>query len=435
MSFDRLWADLTPVGRDADGGGYHRYTWAGADTDARAWFTGEAAARGLDVRTDRNGNLWAWWGTPGPGAVATGSHLDSVPNGGAFDGPLGVASALAAVDELRYRGVRSDRPLALVVFVEEEGGRFGVPCLGSRLSTGEIAPERARELTDASGVTWAEAMAGAGHDPDGIGPDPDALALLDVFVELHVEQGRALEDTDHAVGVASAIWPHGRWRMDFTGRADHAGTTRVADRNDPMLPFAHAVLAARALAEEHGARATVARSVIVPNGTNAIPSLVNAWLDARADSEAGLAAVVEGVRVRAEAAAREHGVGYAMTAESLTPLVSFSRGLRDRLAAVVGTRGPVPSTLRPPTPGGASRGGGLAPSTDTGVPILPTGAGHDAGVLAAHVPTAMLYVRNPTGVSHSPAEWARPDDCHAGVLALADVLQDLLTRPVGEVAP
>ncbi|MFI6578690.1 allantoate amidohydrolase [Nocardiopsis sp. NPDC050513] len=412
MSFDRLWADLAPVGRDADSGGYRRYTWEGADTDARAWFTGEAAARGLDVRTDRNGNLWAWWGTPGPGAVATGSHLDSVPDGGAFDGPLGVASALAAVDELRSRGVRPDRPLALVVFVEEEGGRFGVPCLGSRLTTGEIAPGRARGLTDAAGVTWAEAMAGAGHDPDGIGPDPDALALLDVFVELHVEQGRALEDTDHAVGVASAIWPHGRWRMDFTGRADHAGTTRLADRNDPMLPFAHAVLAARALAEEHGARATVARTVIVPNGTNAIPSLVNAWLDARADSEAALTAVVEGVRARAEAAAREHGVGYAMAAESLTPPVPFAHGLRDRLAAVVGTRAPDPR-----------------------VPVLPTGAGHDAGVLAAHVPTAMLYVRNPTGVSHSPEEWARPDDCHAGVLALADVLQDLLARPVGEVAP
>ncbi|MCY9784635.1 allantoate amidohydrolase [Nocardiopsis sp. EMB25] len=439
MSFDRMWADLAPVGRDADSGGYHRYTWAGADTDARAWFTGEAAARGLDVRTDRNGNLWAWWGAPGPGAVATGSHLDSVPDGGAFDGPLGVASALAAVDELRARGVRPARPLVLAVFVEEEGGRFGVPCLGSRLTAGEISPERARGLTDADGVTWAEAMEGAGHDPDLMGPDPDTLALLDVFVELHVEQGRALEDTVHPVGVASAIWPHGRWRMDFTGRADHAGTTRLADRNDPMLPFAHTVLAARALAEEHDARATVARSVIVPNGTNAIPSLVNAWLDARADSEDTLMAVVEGVRAQAEAAAREHGVGVAMTAESLTPLVSFTHGLRDRLAAVVGTRapdarGPVLPTGRPPSPEGASRGGGFPPSTATGVPILPTGAGHDAGVLAAHVPTAMLYVRNPTGVSHSPQEWARPDDCHAGVLALADVLQDLLARPVGEAA-
>ncbi|MFE1167962.1 allantoate amidohydrolase [Nocardiopsis sp. NPDC058789] len=410
MSFDQLWADLAPVGRSADSGGYHRHTWAGADTDARAWFTEAAAARDLDVRTDRNGNLWAWWGTPGPGAVATGSHLDSVPDGGAFDGPLGVASALAAVDELRARGFTPARPLVLGVFVEEEGGRFGVPCLGSRLSTGEIDPARARSLTDASGVTWERAMAGAGLDPEAIGPDPALLSWLDVFVELHVEQGRALEDTDHAVGVASAIWPHGRWRMDFRGRADHAGTTRLEDRADPMLPFAHTILAARAQAERHEARATVAKGLITPNGTNAIPSLVSAWLDARAADRAALESVVEGVREAADRAARDHGVSLAMTAESTTPLVEFSHDLRDRLAGIVG---------------------GRAAESAGPVPVLPTGAGHDAGVLSAHVPTAMLYVRNPTGISHSPQEWARPEDSHAGVLALADVLADLLAVPGG----
>nr|WP_263363771.1 allantoate amidohydrolase [Nocardiopsis quinghaiensis] len=406
-TFDRMWADLAPVGRDPGTGGYRRHAWNGADTDARAWFTEAAAARGLDVRADRNGNLWAWWGTPGPGAVATGSHLDSVPDGGAFDGPLGVVSALAAVDELRRRGTVPGRPLAVTVFAEEEGGRFGVPCLGSRLTAGEISPERARDLTDASGTTWARAMEAAGHDPHAIGADPGALADLDVFVELHVEQGRALEDTRHPVGVASAIWPHGRWRMDFTGRADHAGTTRLSDRSDPMLPFARTVLAARSLAEEHDARATIAKALVTPNGTNAIPSLVSAWLDARAADGAVLDTVVAGVREAAGRAAREHGVDHAMANESLTPLVSFAHGLRERLAAVVAARAPEP-----------------------GVPVLPTGAGHDAGVLAAHVPTAMLYVRNPTGVSHSPREWARPEDCHSGVLALADVLQDLLARPV-----
>lgn len=400
-AFDRMWADLAPVGRDPDGG-YRRFSWAGADADARAWFVQEATARGLDVRTDRNGNLWAWWGAPGPGAVATGSHLDSVPSGGAFDGPLGVVSALAAVDELRRRGVRPARPLALAVFVEEEGGRFGVPCLGSRLSTGEISPERALGLADADGTTWAAAMERAGLDPAGVGADPATLGLLDVFVELHVEQGRALEDTPHPVGVGSSIWPHGRWRLDFTGRADHAGTTRLQDRSDPMLPFAHTILAAREAAAAHGARATVAKARIAPNGTNAIPSLVNAWLDARAADEAALEAVVAGVRGAAERAALDHGVQVAVTAESRTPLVAFTEGLRDRLGAVVAGDGPA-------------------------VPVLPTGAGHDAGVLAAHVPTAMLYVRNPTGVSHSPHEWARPDDCHAGVVALADVLADLLT--------
>lgn len=407
MNFDQLWADLHPIGRSADSGGYHRFSWTGTDAEARAWFTEAATARGLDTRTDRNGNLWAWWGSPGPGAVATGSHLDSVPDGGAFDGPLGVACALAAVDELRSRGFSPARPLAIGVFVEEEGGRFGVPCVGSRLMAGEIDPERVRGLTDASGLTWAEAMAAAGPDPETIGPDPDTLGLFDVFVELHVEQGRALEDTEHPVGVAGSLWPHGRWRMDLRGRADHAGTTRTIDRADPMVPLAHAVLAARAAAEQHNARATVAKAHITPNGTNAIPSLVSAWLDARAADRKTLEAVVEQVRKATERAAHDHGVGLTIDAESFTPLVEFSHDLRDHLAEIVANR--MPETAGP-------------------VPILPTGAGHDAGVMSGHVPTAMLYVRNPTGVSHSPEEWARPEDCRAGMLALADVLQDLLSR-------
>src|SRR5690242_10912948 len=103
-SFADMWAQLRPLGRHPATGGYRRFSWGAADLECRAWFTGQARARGLGVRADRNGNLWAWWGTPGPGAVATGSHLDSVPDGGAFDGPLGVVSALAAVDRLRERG-------------------------------------------------------------------------------------------------------------------------------------------------------------------------------------------------------------------------------------------------------------------------------------------------------------------------------------------
>ncbi|QVQ51849.1 allantoate amidohydrolase [Spiractinospora alimapuensis] len=405
-SFDALWSDLAPLGRDGTTGGYRRYSWGAADAEARAWFVEAATARGLDVRTDGNGNLWAWWGEPGDDAVVTGSHLDSVPDGGAFDGPLGVVTALAAVDELKRRGVRPRRPLAVTVFVEEEGARFGIPCLGSRLLTRTLSPERAAALSDADGVTWARAMEDAGLDPTGIGPDAALLRRVGVFVELHVEQGRALAPMGRPIGVASAVWPHGRWRMDFTGRADHAGTTRLADRRDPMLPFAETVLAARALAERHDAVATVGKVRVSPNGTNAIPSQVSAWLDARAPEEATLHAVVDGVADSAQRHADAHAVALTHTAESVTPVVDFPHQLRDRLATIVGDPGDP-------------------------APVLPTGAGHDAGVLAASVPTAMLFVRNPTGVSHSPEEHANPDDCHAGVTALADVLAELLNGGAG----
>lgn len=408
--FDRLWDELAPIGRDRATGGYRRFTFGGPDAELRDWFHRAAAGVGLDAETDGNGNMWAWWGAPGPDAVVTGSHLDSVPDGGAYDGPLGVVSALAAVAELRRRGVRPRRPLAVAVFAEEEGARFGVPCLGSRLLTGAVTAERAAALADPSGTTWAQAMERAGRDPAAMGPDPERLARIGRFVELHVEQGRALADRDRAVGAARSIWPHGRWRWTFTGRADHAGTTRLEDRRDPMLPMARMVLAARAAAAAHGAVATVGRVEAEPNGTNAIASRVRAWLDARAPDTGDLGAVVADVAAEVRRAAEEQGVGAEEHQESDTPVVEFDGGLTERAAAVAGGAG--------------------GP-----VPILPTGAGHDAGVLAAHVPTAMLFVRNPTGVSHSPEEHAERPDCHAGVWALADVLEDLAAGEKGASGP
>ncbi len=204
--------DLAHLGR-ARSGGYRRFAWTREDAELRDWFTGEAKARGLDVATDRAGNLVAWWGDPdadGPGVV-TGSHLDSVPDGGAFDGPLGVVSAFAALDVLRADGFRPARPLGVACFGDEEGARFGVACAGSRILTGALTAERAAGLADAEGVSMAEAVTRAGHAP--LGPDPEALGRIGTFVELHVEQGRALADLGRAIAVGTAIHPHGRWRL------------------------------------------------------------------------------------------------------------------------------------------------------------------------------------------------------------------------------
>jgi N-carbamoyl-L-amino-acid hydrolase len=390
-------ADIADIGRDPKRGGYSRHGFDPADRELREWFTAEAGRLGLDVEADRNGNLWAWWGTPGPGAVVTGSHLDSVPGGGAFDGPLGVVSALAAVESLRSRGFTPHRPLAVVVFAEEEGGRFGVPCLGSRLLSGTIAPDAAVRLTDPAGHTLAEAAAAAGFDPARFGADPVAVERIGCFVELHVEQGRGLIELGAPVGVAGSILAHGRWRFRFTGEGNHAGATPIADRRDPMLPAARLVLAARQVASEvDGARATVGRLVPNPGGTNVIAATVDAWLDARAP--AGTRAMVERIRAEVAPLAAREGCDLVVTEESYGDTVTFDPSLRDELSGLLG-----------------------------GVPVLPTGAGHDAGILAAHVPTAMLFVRNPTGISHAPAEFAEPADCEAGVAALTTVLEHLAT--------
>jgi len=420
-SFHEMWRDLAAIGRDRGSGGYRRYAWTGADTDCRAWFRTQAEARGLAYELDRNGNQWAWLGVATAedialgNAVVTGSHLDSVPDGGAFDGPLGVVSAFAALDRLRADGAHFTAPVGIVNFTDEEGARFGLACVGSRLSVGGLSQKQAHALRDGDGITLPQAMERAGHDPDAIGPDPERLARIGAFVELHIEQGRALADPDaltvpsvpsvssgaqgRPVGVASAIWPHGRWRFDFHGEANHAGTTRLEDRRDPMLAYAGTVLAAREEARLSGALATFGKVAVEPNGVNAIPSLVRGWLDSRAPDEDSLAAVVAAIEKAAAEQGRRDGVDVRVTRESRTPVVEFAHDLRDRIARQL-----------------------------DGAPLLPTGAGHDAGILSASVPTAMLYVRNPTGVSHSPAEFAEEDDCVAGVAALADVLEGLACR-------
>jgi beta-ureidopropionase / N-carbamoyl-L-amino-acid hydrolase len=423
MSFDRLWDALLPVGLEPSTGGYRRFAWTAADLECREWFVAAAGERGLAAETDRNGNLWAWWGDPAGGdALVLGSHLDSVPDGGAFDGPLGVVSGFAALDAVRERGFAPSRPIAVTMFADEEGARFGLACVGSRLLTGALTAERALALRDGDGTTMAEAMRAAGHDPAGVGADPERVARIGCFIELHIEQGRArpdswgaavpatgdphgLVDLDSAVGVASGIWPHGRWRLDFTGRADHAGTTRLEDRDDPMLAYAAAVLAARDAATRHDALATFGKVIVEPNGVNAIPSRVTGWLDARSPEEAPVRALVAELSGRTTRQPREmddpaltsrEQPQVHITEESWTPNTVFDVDLRDRLAALL-----------------------------DGAPVLPTGAGHDAGILAAAgVPSAMLFVRNPTGVSHSPAEHADRADCLAGVESLARVLDD-----------
>ena len=397
-TFDGMWAELSGVGRDAASGGYRRFAWSDAELTCREWFAAAAGARGMALERDRNGNLWAWLGDGLPGtAVVTGSHLDSVPDGGAFDGPLGIVTAFAALDFLAAQGWAPTRPVAVAAFTDEEGARFGVPCIGSRLLTGALDPARAAGLRDAEGVSVAEAMHAAGADPAALGPDPDRMGRIGTFVELHVEQGRYLGNTEFAVAVGEQIWPHGRWRLTFRGAADHAGTTALTDRQDPMLTFAFVVLRVRKVAALLGGRATVGKVQVRPNGTNAIPSEVVAWLDARAADEATVRAVVQDAMDSARRRGRKDGVSVEVTEESWSPAVGFHSELTGRFSGLLG-----------------------------GVPVLPTGAGHDAGILAAAgVPSAMVFVRNPTGVSHAPAEHAEPADCHAGVDALAAVLQDL----------
>ena len=392
-----LLSQIEDTGRDIRGPGYLRPGFSNTERELRDWFLAEAARRGLDTEIDDNGITWAWATAPGDNAVVTGSHLDSVPGGGAFDGPLGVASALAAFDELKASGAleTAQRPLALAVFPEEEGSRFGVACLGSRLITGAIDADRALGLQDANGDTFADVATGYGLDPNRIGADHSRLKSVGSFIELHVEQGLGLINTDEAVAIGSSIIGHGRWHFAFSGQGNHAGTTPMGNRADPVVVGSRVIGDIPVLAASHdNAVATVGRTLIHPGGTNVIASGMSFWLDIRHADDAVVKQVLEAISARAREHAADTGVEVRISQESYSPTTYFTAELNSRLQSVL-------------------------PSA----PLLPSGAGHDAGILAPHVPSAMLYVRNPTGVSHAPEEACEVDDQRAGVDALVKVLE------------
>ena len=353
--FEELFGALSAIGREPDGDATTRLSWTPEAEDAARWFDAAARRLGLEPRVDRNGNRWA--GPDGPALVITGSHLDTVPHGGSFDGALGVVAGLIAVHLVNARGA-TQRPLAVVAFADEEGGRFNTPTFGSRLMTGALDPHDVIDRLDDAGVRLGDALDAAGVRPQELGRDDAALERIEAFVELHVEQGDELGQLDRPLGIAVTIKPHGRWRVDLVGQANHGGTTAMASRRDPMLALAELLVATRRVAIDAGALATVGKLEVWPNASNSVPGRVSAWLDVRSDEEGALARVVDRVIDAVTAVAGAAGIEVAVSHESSTPGVEFSESLRDRIETTLAE-----FDLEP-------------------VP-LDTGAGHDAGALAA----------------------------------------------------
>jgi N-carbamoyl-L-amino-acid hydrolase len=440
--FGELFPQISGIGLAADGS-TTRLAWTEEATAAASWFERTAHDLGLQTVTDVNGNQWAFTQDPvtigpatgsptaaspatvgsttagsapaGPataastGAIVTGSHLDSVANGGRYDGALGVLVGLIAVHILSRREPQPAQPLGVVAFADEEGGRFQTPTFGSRALIGVLPLADSLEHTDAAGVTLAQALRGAGLDPERMGRDQQALDRIAAMIEVHIEQEYTLAKLGQPLALGTQLLPHGRWRFEFDGESGHAGTTPIDARHDPMLPLAAAVDAARAAAiREHGF-ATIGKLEVFPNVTNCIAGSVRCWLDARAsDSEAALR-IVEAVRAAAGTAADEHGVRLTVTQESLAPAVHFDAALRERIAATFETIGL------------------------TDVP-METGAGHDVAAVSAERPTALIFVRSANGASHCADELASDDDCVTAIAALSAVIADLAANPLTPTA-
>jgi beta-ureidopropionase / N-carbamoyl-L-amino-acid hydrolase len=380
--FTSWFAELAGIGHTDTG--WNRLAWSPLEAEARAWFTHTATSLGLNVRQDGAGTLWAVTSDADAGPwVCAGSHLDTQPDGGAYDGALGVVSALEAAAAVLESGVARRHPLAVVAFVDEEGARFRTPTFASLAITGQLEIDHVLEV-------MGDATAIYGVTRDSLAQSREQLRHVRALFEVHVEQGRALVDRGLALGVADVLAPRQRWRIEFTGEANHAGTTRMADRRDALLPAARFVLSvdevARAL---DGAVGTVGRVEVAPGSTNSIPGHVAVSLDVRALDGATVDRMVSQLRSAFPEA--------VFSRESSNDGARFDDGLRTRIHEAAAERG--------------------IPAGD-----LPSYAGHDAGILAPFVPSAMLFVRNPTGASHTPAESAADDDCLAAAQVLTDAL-------------
>lgn len=377
-------AGLRPIGRSERG--TNRLAWTAEDAAAGAWFGAQALAAGLRVERDAAGNRWAlpaegdgpWW--------AVGSHTDSVRDGGAYDGALGVAAAFAVAAQLPGR-------VAVVSFQDEEGARFNTPTFGSRALTGVLDVDDVLDRVDDDGISLREAMAADGVAPEKLPLAPLALQRLRGFVELHIDQSRDLVTAGAPAGVVSALAARLRVRVTLRGETDHAGTTPPEDRRDALLAAARLIAAADDLraATSEPLRTTAGRILVAPNALTAIASEVTTWLDARAAAPAVLDTWLAALRAEAARLSDASGVEIAIAQESRSDGAVFDPELRARL----------------------------------GGPEVLCWAGHDAGNLAPHVPAAMVLVRNATGVSHSPAEHVELEDAAVGATMILRLLEDV----------
>jgi beta-ureidopropionase / N-carbamoyl-L-amino-acid hydrolase len=348
--FVSWFGELAAIGRSDSG--WNRVAWTSLEAEARAWFSGTAAGIGLEVRQDGAGTLWAVTPDADDGPwVCAGSHLDTQPDGGAYDGALGIVSALEAAAALLESGVPRRHPLAVVAFVDEEGARFRTPTFASLAITGGLDIDHVLEV-------MGDAPAIYGVTRESLAASRSQLDRVRAFFEVHVEQGRALAGRDLTLGIADVLAPRQRWRVEVARSRD-------------------------------GAVGTVGRVEVQPGSTNSVPGRVAVSLDVRALAVDVLDGMVAELRDRFPQA--------AFGRESSNDGARFDPVLRASLAD-------------------AARDRGVAAGD------LPSYAGHDAGILAPHVPSAMVFVRNPTGISHAPAESASDDDCLDGAQVLTDAL-------------
>ena len=357
--------------------------------EVHAYLRHSMTALGMGVRVDAVGNLRGHWKPANavPSRLIMGSHIDTVPDAGAFDGVLGVMLALEWVrlaQEIAFPAA-----IEVIAFSEEEGVRFGVPFIGSRAVAGRFDPSLLA-LKDAEGVSLDEAIREFGLDPAKV-PEAAVEPGGAAFVEIHIEQGPILETERHSVAVVIGIGGQTRLSLEFTGHANHAGTTPMHLRRDALAAAAEWIAVVEAFARRiDGLVATVGKLSLEPNAGNVIPGRVRVSLDVRHIRDSERNSFVEELISKAAAIAERRGLAFEHSRLMNEPAVSMDERLTAYLANAIEA---------------------------AGYPLkeMPSGAGHDAMVMAMRMPTAMLFLRSPGGISHHPDETVLEEDVEAAL--------------------
>ncbi len=394
---------LARIGRTEDGG-VSRFPYTDEESQAKQLFSEWMTEIGLTVKEDAIGNLFGRIEGENPDlpAVLTGSHLDSVPNGGAFDGPLGCISSLLAIKALIQSGLLLKRSVELVVFVDEEGARFNNSLFGSRVLMGELKKEDLMKFKDKNGKVLYQAMKEYGFDPDNISSAYRDPKEIHAFLELHIEQGKKLEAEGRNIGVVNGIAGPVWTSFTFYGETDHAGNTPMEYRKDTVAAAGEFILAVEKMPRKFSetAVATIGKMNIFPNGTNVIAGKTEVMVDARDIDESARDQMLDVMKNSAEEIAQKRGLKIKIKEEVKIPPVV------------------VPDTIQEAVRAAAEKNGLTAIS-------IPSGAGHDAMIMGKYVPSGMIFVPSHKGKSHSPEEWTSLPDCVNGVKVMKEALRRL----------
>jgi len=410
MDLDQLAPDVDRIRQDFDDiaafvddsqPGWSRQVLSDPYLASRAWVRRAMEDAGLAVHQDEAGNtIGRLAGRGGGGALATGSHTDTVAGGGRFDGIIGVLGALEMVRRLRETGTVLDHDLLVVDFLGEEPNDFGVSCVGSRSITGSVTPAFF-DQTDAAGLRLGTALERHGYSPHAMLSGAWQKGSVDAFVELHIEQGPVLERSGTQLGVVTAIAGIERVVATFLGRADHAGTASMTDRRDALTAAAEAILTVEQIGcTGESSVATTGSLEVEPGAMNVVPSLARMWTELRSPSAEWLGSARRQVLDQIAALARRRDIEVDLQWLNDQDPVPTATSVQDVVASAASALG-------------------------HSWQAMPSGAGHDAAHMATLAPTGMIFVPSRDGRSHCPEEWTDFDDVGIGVHALTATLLEL----------